>query len=84
VLAGKLLIFQGLADATTKKRTAAITEESQRDFFALVSHVDEKLTRLSSKVDADGKTYNDLKVLRSTTFGFTSSSLLGALCIQPR
>jgi hypothetical protein len=62
-LLGKKLIFVGSADATTKKRTAAITEESQRDYFNLVSHVDERLTRLSKGVDADGKSYADLKVL---------------------
>jgi hypothetical protein len=79
---GKQLIFVGSADATTKKRTAAITEESQRDYFTLISAVDERLTRLSKGLDVDGKSYADLKV-RLVALPYLMSFSIGAFRFQP-
>jgi hypothetical protein len=59
---GERLLFVGTADPTTKKRTAAITEESQRAYFSLIQGVRALLAKKSAGGDpAELKAFKELE-----------------------
>jgi hypothetical protein len=58
---GKKLLFVGAADPLTKKRTAAITEDSQRTYFGLIDKVRKDLAAMSEGVDDQGRDYRALE-----------------------
>ena len=58
---GTEVLKQYQADPVTKKRTAAINEPAQREYFSLVDDVATLLLKNSPGVDINGKSYTDLE-----------------------
>jgi hypothetical protein len=58
---GQKLLFAGTADPLTKKRTAAITEDSQRTYFSMIDGVRKQLYAYAPEPDAQGRTYKELE-----------------------